>query len=1010
MNIPLVTVFIFAAMIATFSLSQVYAEPVIYDDDYIVEKFVSSLGFPTTMTFVGDEILILEKSSGNVIRIQDNGVPYPEPVLHVPVEIKVESGLLGISKVSNHVFLYYTEPISGYGTSYNELSFSYDASRNVVYQYDWNGEKLTNPVLIKEFPALNGYHNGGVMTKGLNNEIYFVIGDLDQRTVFQNIPGENADFETGSIFKIDTESNNVELYAMGIRNSFGLAVDPITGYLWDTENGPDVYDEINLVEPKFNSGWIEIQGPSNGKLLPQLSKYKEYKYSEPEFSWELPIGVTAIAFPEQGLFEKYFDWLFVGDFHNGIIYKFKLDDTRTKFIFKSTHLQDNVLNISKNSADAAYTGNTECRVKDYLCSLLEPMNEIVFAKDFQGITDIKFHNGAMYIAVIGEDIHDKEDEGYGDGSIYKIYPKDHLSPLKQYQNGVTHKNIVCDEELMPIMSKSGSIYCVQPRTAITLVNVLNWSIEHSDMPKIELKNQDLHGLNFEHINLSYSDFRGSDFDNAKITDANFARANLSDANLLGMDLTGTILTGADLSDANLAGVDLSGMDLTETRLIGTDLSNAVLTGTILTGADLSETNLTGVDLSGMNLSGVRLAGVDLSNEILADTILTGADLSETNLTGIDLSGMDLTGTILSGADLSNVVITGTVLTGADLSDANLAGIDLSGMDLTKMKLIGADLSNAVLTETIMAGADFRRTNLAGVDLSSWDLTGTILSSADLTNAVLPSDYLSQNDFTSTVLDGVDLSGKDLTGSVFNIGSFKNTNLQNANLSAADFVQVDFTEIKNKSLAGADLSHASFAHSNLIGVSLDNAILKGSNFYNSNLSGQDFTDISNNLVSGSLFINAKLSNSDFEGVDLSPQEYITTTFKNKAFAINLEGESFSESIFSESVIPIQDYLHVISKEVRGNDLVVSYLLFNNFREANLESANFKNAGLVFANFYQANLTNADLSGADLRKAFLGNADLTNANLDGADLQDATLDTAILSNANLRCVNHPICQVP
>ena len=970
MNIPLVTVFIFAAMIATFSLSQVYAEPVIYDDDYIVEKFVSSLGFPTTMTFVGDEILILEKSSGNVIRIQDNGVPYPEPVLHVPVEIKVESGLLGISKVSNHVFLYYTEPISGYGTSYNELSFSYDASRNVVYQYDWNGEKLTNPVLIKEFPALNGYHNGGVMTKGLNNEIYFVIGDLDQRTVFQNIPGENADFETGSIFKIDTESNNVELYAMGIRNSFGLAVDPITGYLWDTENGPDVYDEINLVEPKFNSGWIEIQGPSNGKLLPQLSKYKEYKYSEPEFSWELPIGVTAIAFPEQGLFEKYFDWLFVGDFHNGIIYKFKLDDTRTKFIFKSTHLQDNVLNISKNSADAAYTGNTECRVKDYLCSLLEPMNDIVFAKDFQGITDIKFHNGAMYIAVIGEDIHDKEDEGYGDGSIYKIYPKDHLSPLKQYQNGVTHKNIVCDEELMPIMSKSGSIYCVQPRTAITLVNVLNWSIEHSDMPKIELKNQDLHGLNFEHINLSYSDFRGSDFDNAKITDVNFARANLSDANLLGMDLTGTILTGADLSDANLAGVDLSGMDLTETRLIGTDLSNAVLTG----------------------------------------TILTGADLSETNLTGVDLSGMDLTGTILSGADLSNVVITGTILTGADLSDANLAGIDLSGMDLTKMKLIGADLSNAVLTETIMAGADFRRTNLAGVDLSSWDLTGTILSSADLTNAVLPSDYLSQNDFTSTVLDGVDLSGKDLTGSVFNIGSFKNTNLQNANLSAADFVQVDFTEIKNKSLAGTNLLSAAFAHSNLIGVSLDNAILKGSNFYNSNLSGQDFTDISNNLVSGSLFINAKLSNSDFEGVDLSPQEYITTTFKNKAFAINLEGESFSESIFSESVIPIQDYLHVISKEVRGNDLVVSYLLFNNFREANLESANFKNAGLVFANFYQANLTNADLSGADLRKAFLVNADLTNANLDGADLQDATLDNAILSNANLRCVNHPICQVP
>ena len=55
----------------------------------------------------------------------------------------------------------------------------------------------------------------------------------------------------------------------------------------------------------------------------------------------------------------------------------------------------------------------------------------------------------------------------GDGSIYKIYPKNILPPLKQYQNGVTHKKIVCEVALMPIMSKSGYIYCVQPKTALT---------------------------------------------------------------------------------------------------------------------------------------------------------------------------------------------------------------------------------------------------------------------------------------------------------------------------------------------------------------------------------------------------------------------------------------------------------------------------------------------------------------------------------------------------------------
>ena len=52
-------------------------------------------------------------------------------------------------------------------------------------------------------------------------------------------------------------------YAYGIRNSFALAFDPVTGNLWDTENGEDEYDEINLAVPGFNSAWAKIIGPIN---------------------------------------------------------------------------------------------------------------------------------------------------------------------------------------------------------------------------------------------------------------------------------------------------------------------------------------------------------------------------------------------------------------------------------------------------------------------------------------------------------------------------------------------------------------------------------------------------------------------------------------------------------------------------------------------------------------------------------------------------------------------------
>jgi len=731
---------VFVTTIASFSLSQVYAEPIIYDDDYMVEKFATGLQYPTTMYFVGDDILVLEKNTGKVIRISDNGVLYNEPALDVPVIQDNEAGLLGIVYLSNHVYLSFTESLSGFDKRDRENA------RNAVYQYDWNGEKLTNPILIKELPGhLSSIHHGGVITTGLNNEIYFVIGDQEQRTTFQNIPID-ATYETGSIFKIDTESkNSVELFAVGIRNSFGLAVDPVTGYLWDTENGIDKFDEINLVKPGFNSGWISIMGPSY-RVDADLSTlnpkpFENFVYSDPEFSWHVTVAPTAIAFPDKDSFERYSDWLFVGDYNNGRIYNFQLNSDRTGFVFYNQKLSDLVLDDN------------------------DEVDEILFAKGFQGVTDIKFHDGAMYVVVIG------------DGSIYKISPKNILPPLKQYQNNVAHKKIVCKTELMPIMSKSGYIYCVYPKTAITLNNVLNWSVDHPEIPKIELRFQDLSGLNFEYINLSNSDFRWSNFDTAKISNVDFTRANLSYTDLSGRDMTGTILTGAIISYTNFTGVDLSGKDLTGTILKGVDLSNVDLSGTILTGADLSHTNLTGVDLSGKDLTGTRLAGVDLSGKDLTGTILTGADLLNVDLTGTILTRADLSHTNLTGVDLSDNDLTQTILRRADLSHTNFAGVDLIGVDLTGARLVGVDLSGKDLTQTILINA-----NLENATLKNAKLLNANLDSANLTNADLRNTLLVDTNLSNAILTGSDLTNAVLTRAILTGADLENAILTNAILT------------------------------------------------------------------------------------------------------------------------------------------------------------------------------------------------------------------------------------
>ena len=609
MDILYILGFIFITTIASFSFLEVHALPIIYDDDYIVEKFATGLEFPTTMTFVGDEILVLEKNTGKVILIQDNGVSYNEPALVVPVNFQQEAGLLGIASTSNHIYLYFIESLSGFDDLVSGWSYQVDDrikikdSKIVVYQYDWNGKKLINPILIEELPVFHGSHLGGVITTGLNNEVYFVIGDqwryitssgdvitYNIDNTFQNIPVDTI-YETGSIFKIDTESNNsVELFAMGIRNSFGLAVDPVTGYLWDTENSQQNYDEINLVKSGFNSGWINIMGPAD-RVDTNLdtidsNPFGNFVYGDPKFSWYKGVAPTAIAFPDKDGFRKYSESLFVGDFNNGRIYNFQLNSDRTGFIFSNPDLSDLVLDDS------------------------DKMDEIIFAEDITGgVSDIKFYDGAMYVVSIY------------DGNIYKIYSKELAEEKK--------------------LSKTEMLKLLETRT------------------------------NAEYINLGNTDFTGISFDNVSISNVNFTRANLSHANLSGHDITGTILTGANLSNANLTGLDLSSMDLTDTILIGANLSNANLTNSILTGANLSNANLINTDLrdtvlvdaniTNSILTGANLSNANLTNTDLRDTVLVDANLTNAILTGANLSDATLTGAILTGIDLENAVITNTIL-------------------------------------------------------------------------------------------------------------------------------------------------------------------------------------------------------------------------------------------------------------------------------------------------------------------------------------------------------------
>lgn len=384
-------------------------EPILNDPNLQVETIVEGLSLPTSMAFMdNNNILVLEKEKGTV-RLVSNGILQEEPVLEVNVDSRSERGLLGVTLMDNDtVFLYYTE------TSQNG-----DQLRNRVYKYQWNDEErlLVNPTLILDLPAIPGpNHDGGKLIIGPDNYLYAVIGDLNHMGKLQNIVNGPDPDDTGVIFRINSEdgspapdnpfiNNNNELsslnkyYAYGIRNSFGITFDPITNVLWDTENGPSEYDEVNLVKPGFNSGWLQVMGPisKSGIAEDELVNFPNSKYADPVFNWLPFLGITDIEFLNSSkLGDKYTNNIFVGDIGvltDGYLYFFEVNKDRTGIKFDNS---------------------SQARLTELIAENEEEMSAIALGTGFGGITDIETGpDGFLYILTL--DIRSN-----GEGKIYRI--------------------------------------------------------------------------------------------------------------------------------------------------------------------------------------------------------------------------------------------------------------------------------------------------------------------------------------------------------------------------------------------------------------------------------------------------------------------------------------------------------------------------------------------------------------------------------------------------------------
>jgi glucose/arabinose dehydrogenase len=395
--------------------------PTVNDSKLRVETVAKGLNFPSNLAFLGPgDILVTEKNNGTVKRII-NGIVQHDPLLDVNVATRAERGMLGIVVSDNNdsvkdtnnfrnVYVYFTASAKPYDT--NGTSRGERSAGNHLLKYELVDSKLTNGVELLNLSKHRGFaHNGGALIIGPDKNLYVPVGDADGSLNSTNFPEHNTEAQnvigggppdgTGGILTITPNgrtyanilgnSNDVnKYYAYGIRNSFGLDFDPLTGKLWDTENGEDNGDEINILEPGFNSGWKKVQGKApNDFNYSQLVNFGgKGRYSDPEFSWVQTVGPTKIKFLNSDkLGYEYKNDIFVSDIKYGRIYHFDLNDKRDA-LFLPGKLQDKVADSDQETSES------------------------IFGSGFGGITDMDVGpDGLLYIL------------SFGNGAIYRISPR-----------------------------------------------------------------------------------------------------------------------------------------------------------------------------------------------------------------------------------------------------------------------------------------------------------------------------------------------------------------------------------------------------------------------------------------------------------------------------------------------------------------------------------------------------------------------------------------------------------
>jgi aldose sugar dehydrogenase len=289
--------------------------------DLKVETVAGGLVHPWSLAFLPDGRMLVTERPGRM-RIVTRAGQLSAPLAGVPnVYAQSQSGLmdaiLGRDFETNHtIYFCYAEPADGGGgriaVAHGELEENGRTPRLVAVK----------TIFRQRGPASRGLNIGCRIVQASDGTLFVTLGDHFSAAEM----AQTLDNHIGKIVRIRTDGTAPpdnpfvdkpgalpEIWAYGLRNPEGLAVNPADGNLWEQEHGPQGGDEINIIEKGKNYGWPVVSYGVNYDGTPVgTGKSQAAGMQDPVWHWTPSIAPSGMAFYSGDLFRGWKGSLFNG--------------------------------------------------------------------------------------------------------------------------------------------------------------------------------------------------------------------------------------------------------------------------------------------------------------------------------------------------------------------------------------------------------------------------------------------------------------------------------------------------------------------------------------------------------------------------------------------------------------------------------------------------------------------------------------------------------------------------